>query len=141
MQLELFTVVESKSDEDVQCRNCKKFLPLISFRHRSDRLNNYRVKSCKVCERKESTILKDLHYTSPNKTEHCDCCGESFGSKDLNLDHCHDTLLFRGWLCGKCNSGISLLGDNLEGIKRALKYLNNKDTEHGSKKKIQSVSL
>jgi len=41
----------------------------------------------------------------------------------LNLDHCHDTLSFRGWLCGKCNSGIALLGDNKEGVQRALKYL------------------
>ena len=60
MQLELFPIVESKSDGDVQCRNCKKYLPLSNFRHRSDRVNNYRVKSCKACEKEENLILKIL---------------------------------------------------------------------------------
>jgi hypothetical protein len=126
MQLELFPIVESKSDENVQCRNCKKYLPLNNFRHRSDRLNNYRVKSCRTCEREENLILKNLHDTAPKKLGFCECCRKDFDNKDLNLDHCHDTLSFRGWLCGKCNSGIALLGDNKEGVQRALKYLTGK---------------
>lgn len=58
----------------------------------------------------------------------CECCGRHFSSTDkrgyrLSLDHDHTTGKFRGWLCGDCNRGIGLLGDNLEGVRRALAYL------------------
>ena len=43
------------------------------------------------------------------------------------LDHDHETNLFRGWLCDDCNLGIGKLGDNLEGIMRAVKYFKSRD--------------
>jgi hypothetical protein len=30
----------------------------------------------------------------------------------------------RGLLCSACNTGIGLLGDNVEGLQRAMNYLN-----------------
>jgi len=39
------------------------------------------------------------------------------------LDHCHDTDVFRGWLCHRCNVGIGFLGDTLEGLNKAIAYL------------------
>lgn len=53
----------------------------------------------------------------------CEICGRSIGKKALHLDHCHATDTFRGWLCGQCNSGLGLLGDNAESVKKALDYL------------------
>tara|TARA_A200000159_G_C7239023_1_gene303691 strand:+ start:39 stop:185 length:147 start_codon:yes stop_codon:yes gene_type:complete len=38
-------------------------------------------------------------------------------------DHDHNTLKFRGWICDPCNMGIGKLGDDLEGIEKALAYL------------------
>jgi Recombination endonuclease VII len=52
----------------------------------------------------------------------CECCGEKFTETPC-IDHDHKTLLFRGWICRTCNTGIGLLGDNLEGIANALAYL------------------
>ena len=52
----------------------------------------------------------------------CDCCGE-IPEKSLVLDHCHKTLKFRGWICEPCNHGIGKLGDNIEGVEKALAYL------------------
>jgi hypothetical protein len=43
----------------------------------------------------------------------------------LNLDHCHDTKMFRGWLCRSCNTGIGSLGDDIGGLEKALVYLRN----------------
>ena len=43
-------------------------------------------------------------------------------------DHCHDTGKPRGILCNKCNTGIGMLGDNLEGIMRAVRYLQKYET-------------
>lgn len=53
----------------------------------------------------------------------CECCGNLPGKQAMNLDHCHATGKFRGWLCGKCNPAIGGLGDNLAGIRKALDYL------------------
>ena len=53
----------------------------------------------------------------------CDCCGRIFDQ--LVLDHDHETLEFRGFLCHACNTGIGKLGDNLDGLERAMTYLKN----------------
>lgn len=56
------------------------------------------------------------------------CCGickkhkDNF-TKNLYVDHCHDTGKVRGLLCQKCNSGLGLLGDNTDSIKNVLTYL------------------
>jgi hypothetical protein len=60
----------------------------------------------------------------------CECChkpetiiNKTGKVKSLSLDHCHNSGEFRGWLCFHCNSGIGKLGDNLEGVYRAVNYL------------------
>jgi len=51
----------------------------------------------------------------------CECCGE----KPIKwcLDHDHSTHEFRGWICERCNTGLGKLGDNIEGLTKALNYL------------------
>ena len=51
----------------------------------------------------------------------CECCGEQL--EKPHFDHDHGTGAFRGWLCGKCNKGLGLLGDSLSGVERAATYL------------------
>jgi CRISPR/Cas system-associated protein Cas10 (large subunit of type III CRISPR-Cas system) len=41
----------------------------------------------------------------------------------LNVDHCHTTGRVRGLLCAACNVAIAALGDNVEGVERALSYM------------------
>lgn len=53
---------------------------------------------------------------------HCECCKQLPGKRALALDHDHKTGAFRGWLCGRCNAGIGLLGDSLDGILAAVQY-------------------
>jgi len=43
----------------------------------------------------------------------------------MNIDHDHETNKVRGILCTGCNTGVGHLGDNIEGLKRALYYLEN----------------
>ena len=50
----------------------------------------------------------------------CECCMEQ---QATDVDHCHDTNIIRGFLCSECNTGIGKLGDNEEGVERALNYL------------------
>ena len=56
-------------------------------------------------------------------TEFCECCGRERGKRAFALDHDHITGRFRGWLCGACNRGLGFLGDGIEGIQKALVYL------------------
>lgn len=58
----------------------------------------------------------------------CGICGKSLiglPSVNVHADHCHDTNIPRGILCRTCNHGIGKLGDNLEGLRRAVAYLEN----------------
>ena len=57
------------------------------------------------------------------RPELCECCGERPDKRVLALDHDHVTGGFRGWLCWKCNAAIGKLGDNSQGLRRALHYL------------------
>lgn len=45
------------------------------------------------------------------------------GLSGAHVDHCHETGKVRGILCPGCNLGLGKLGDNVEGLQRALDYL------------------
>ena len=53
----------------------------------------------------------------------CECCGRAEPTRALAIDHDHETGKFRGWLCTQCNTGLGKFGDNTEGLKKALDYL------------------
>ena len=57
----------------------------------------------------------------------CGICGDELDK--INIDHDHDTGMVRGLLCTKCNTGLGHLGDSIDGIKKALHYLNNQPYE------------
>ncbi len=60
----------------------------------------------------------------------CAICGDSLvfpdSIKAYCVDHCHETNKIRGLLCSLCNTGIGALGDTLEDLKNAVKYLEGK---------------
>ena len=62
----------------------------------------------------------------------CAICGDlpagSSYQNGLVLDHDHDTGKIRGALCGRCNKGLGLLGDNLASLRLAVEYL---EKNHG----------
>lgn len=78
-------------------------------------------------ENREEVIARRLALTTepgrPCPFE-CECCGKpNNNGRQLCLDHDHKTGKFRGWLCDLCNTGIGKLGDDLEGLDRAIRYL------------------
>lgn len=79
---------------------------------------------CRKCVKEHTKIRNKLRKKAPIKPDNCECC---FCSPDKwHLDHDHVYHTFRGWLCETCNIGIGKLGDDLEGIIHALKYLSSR---------------
>lgn len=87
----------------------------------------YRADRAKFIARRVAQGRKQKGIPAPpyQAPPHCECCGRDFAStgKAPAIDHDHDTGAFRGWLCLYCNLGIGQLGDSVEGLERALRYL------------------
>lgn len=49
--------------------------------------------------------------------------GRGKKNNQLAVDHCHQTGHIRGLLCNKCNTAIGLFNDNIELLKNAQNYL------------------
>jgi hypothetical protein len=125
MQLELFDDMPSYKQlaGDTQvCKVCSKEKDTSLFPKHAyfkTRLDN----RCKACIRKQSKLRNELKKRYEHlKTDICECCGNTH-HKTLVLDHDHNTLAFRGWICEDCNHGLGKLGDSLEGVQKAIEYL------------------
>jgi hypothetical protein len=127
------------------CYACKIEKPVGNF-YRSN--VNYYQKECKDCCRirkhkwyqtesgklsSANTKLKkrfgitleqfnQMYIVQNGKCLICDATESNLGHR-LAVDHCHITGKIRGLLCKSCNVGIGHLKDNIETLKRAIKYL------------------
>lgn len=63
---------------------------------------------CMICGREETRVNKQIKEVEP-----------------LSIDHCHKTGKVKGLLCQSCNSGIGSFGDEIDGLKKCLYYLDN----------------
>jgi hypothetical protein len=127
-----------------ECTKCCITKPLTEFYFRKD-TGRFR-KDCKECKtrkvlkyqkeeqdtyhrnRKKSLYkITDDEYYRAMSLENCEICSRVLTIKNRNFDHCHETGSFRGILCNKCNISLGGLGDNVKGLKRALKYLEERE--------------
>lgn len=144
MQLDFFSTSTETPEPAVDnrtlyCSKCDQDLPLeafyqstIDYAFRDKSKFNYKTSTgtaswCKCCKTKYTKQLKRLteenKHHRPTEDYPCDCCGVITKPSSLSLDHDHITEMFRGWLCRRCNTGIGNLGDNVEGLQRAIDYL------------------
>jgi len=117
---------EEKAFKSKTCVKCKREKSLSSFRlcrlYKGVSSGEYVRSECRECEKQASRQLAKAKKEAPPKPKACQCC---FNVVDhFVLDHDHKTGDFRGWLCRNCNQGIGKLGDNTEGLQRAINYLN-----------------
>lgn len=70
--------------------------------------------------------LKDVEAMLESQDGKCAVCLTEIsleGKATARVDHCHITGKVRGLLCHKCNVAIGCLGDNINGLQRAMAYL------------------
>lgn len=124
------------------CTTCKIEKPNTEFKFYKNRVNPitglclYTNKKCKNCSKdymihKKKSVLEvknqGIIRPIPSKANpyKCDNCSKDIiTTKTLQLDHCHLTGKFRGWLCKECNISLGNLGDSIEGLFKTVKYLN-----------------
>ena len=119
-----------------KCRRCQVSKPLNAFEVNSYGSQKFHRKICKKCrdtqqDSKKVAIIKKCGTAKlirPPEGTPCECCNTpmSYGQKNMNsmcFDHDPVREEFRGWICKKCNTVIGFLGDNLEGTKKLVMYL------------------
>lgn len=107
-----------------QCRDCKNKCAKVYRNKNKESLQviNRRSKFKKyygITVADYDKMLLDQHGT-------CAICSSDMPgprTKHFAVDHCHVKGTIRGLLCVKCNRGIGLLGDTLEAVLKAAKYL------------------
>lgn len=62
-----------------------------------------------------------------NQGDKCASCGRKH--KILYMDYDRQTNRIRGLLCRRCNTGIGMLGDTIEGVQKAVTYLGKRETD------------
>jgi hypothetical protein len=117
------------------CSVCKENKSITEFYQRSNRPS--REERCKTCRYNCSTYksalkhrLKKLYKLSLEVYESmleeqdykCYICGDMV-NEYLCVDHDHKTGNIRKLLCRPCNSGLGLLKDNPELLRRAASYI------------------
>ena len=106
------------------CRECETTQPIENF-HTQNSSPDKKQSVCKACQslqnfaRNTGYDISELRLFKESSNA-CEICGTN---EDLVIDHCHKTNGLRGILCGKCNTGIGMLGDDIETVKKALQYL------------------
>lgn len=121
-----------------KCRVCNEEKTLTSFP------KNYTYKSgvasiCKCCSAKKTAEYRSRFpyknaankYKIPEEQvkllwerKLCDICGKpNKNSKQVCIDHCHDTGKVRGTLCDDCNTALGKFKDNVELLQKAIQYL------------------
>ena len=106
------------------CTVCKEWKSQRDFHlSHTDSYGRKKIRSqCRDCQNENvyKTIALSKNKNLPPKPDKCPICLEP--NKKLELDHCHITGLFRGWLCRTCNTASGRFKDSVEVIKRLLQY-------------------
>ena len=108
------------------CPSCNTYHTLDKFSKQTATKDGLQGK-CKMCfriyQRARSYGLSEKHFRLLLVSQNYECaiCGKL--DRNLVVDHNHTTGKVRGLLCSPCNTGIGLLQDSVEVLRRAEGYL------------------
>lgn len=104
-----------------QCKNCHR---LRRLKNKNRRAQDPRP------DRRIERLMRKYKSTPAVYVEHmekqegrCAICGQLPAKQQLCIDHDHETGLFRGLICDKCNLGLGLFQDRTDILAEAIQYL------------------
>lgn len=116
-----------------QCYRCQRIMPNANFPHSyiSDKGVYHRKNTCKCCysrsQKQLSQLKKEKKYSMHEYIgKQCPICRNTMtrkGGRRVCLDHDHITGKWRGVICNTCNTAIGKLGDDIDLVERAWRYL------------------
>lgn len=150
MQLNMFdetielTKQLEEGDESYLCNKCERRLPPQAFQGYALKVlramadpdvkttsvgaSGGNATCCKECKkeyyRSRNLATKKAPPKPKGDTFVCECCFNVRDIRLLRFDHDKVTDTFRGWICNNCNVAIGGLGDTVEGLQKAIDYLN-----------------
>jgi len=119
------------------CSDCQEELPVTAFSVAYTMKSGTKVyaSSCRHCTARQRQDLQRIRREvgpAPPIGSKCWACKQApRENKRLCCDHDHKTGAFRGWLCGRCNRSIGLLGETKEGALLIYEYLHNAENADG----------
>lgn len=104
------------------CKGCSTSLGAKSMREwRSNNPERYSYNRKRHLLTQYNLTPEEFTYMVLEQGGVCGICG--LVPSALYVDHDHLTGKVRGLLCQKCNSGLGFLGDSLDGLGKAISYL------------------
>lgn len=134
------------SEATKACSRCEKVKPLSEFGDykyrgeprkrahcldcRSDWQRDHYAKPSTKAAQRDSWLRRNYGITLEQykamlaeQDGRCAVCRAEPGERTLDVDHCHDTGVVRGLLCGSCNNGIGRFQDDADLLRAAARYL------------------
>jgi len=111
-------------DMIVECHKCNQWYSQTEFQlSHPDSFGRRKIRQiCRNCKNIQGKVIYQIKNSPdlPPRPDKCEVCNKL--GKKLEIDHCHITHKFRGWLCHTCNTASGRFGDNVEVIERLLNY-------------------
>ena len=138
-----------------KCIKCKQDKPLYEFKYRNFTVmgKEETINACNDCEKKANKIIQyhkknhplpDSNYVCPG----CELTEDQIKSRGgwqhhlkkrvrtiWRLDHCHDTGVFRAYICDYCNNTLGRALDNPATLRRLADYV-----EYHARKENSTIS-
>jgi len=82
--------------------------------------------------KKFGLTLEQLELLEQDQRGLCAICNRPCGTgRSLAIDHCHESSVVRGLLCGSCNLGLGKFEDDIDRLEAAIRYV--KERKSGAK--------
>jgi len=137
-------VTEIDITKKKRCKQCGEIKTLDLFKEERKRCTDGTSNTCKKCYSRNQTITHRIRENAKKSgkplPDFCQCCGKYLPDfTDVHADHIRSTEEHRGWLCANCNRAIGMLGDNLEGAKNAVRYLEGNPRTEPRTERIEKI--
>ena len=110
------------------CYLCCHWLPLARFGKDSSRPSGMKSVCKACCNHKHTAWMYKITVEQSRQLRSgksiCEICERP---QKLEVDHNHNTGKVRGLLCSRCNGALGQFLDNIEMLKKAIAYLEEKD--------------